>query len=91
MKLGRKEGANEEKKGGRKKGGKERRRREIGIKGWMKTHKEESKERMEGGMDEGRERERGRRDGETGVDNALYFFAILGPPKEKGIFSVHNL
>ena len=89
MKLGRKEGANEEKKGGRKEGGKERRRREIGIKGWMKTHKDESKERMEGKMS-GR-RERGRRDGETVVDNALYFFAILGPPKEKGIFSVHNL
>ena len=55
----------------------------------MKTHKKESKERIEGRMSGGREG--GRRDGETVVDNALYFFAILGPPKEKGIFSVHNL
>ena len=59
----------------------------------MKAHKEESKKRREGGLEEGGGGDggrKGRRDGETDVGNTLYYFAILGPPKVKGIFSVHN-
>ena len=59
------------------------------MKRWMKTRNESKGEkgRRRGGRNGGR---KGRRDGEMNVGNALYYFAILGPPKVKGIFSVHN-